>query len=144
LPLDKVITADDKEMRLSWRGGLLVAFGTAFLAFLFISLGRFELARPTMVSVAMIGLAITMRWKLRKHVWFWITMTILAALHLPLILFVPWTTRWIPAVLIAPIGIADLYAMLWFISVVAKFIGEPTAPPIKRPRSKKLRQDQEV
>src|ERR1039457_7226833 len=61
MPRDKVVTAEDRQMCLSWRGGLLVAFGTAFLAFLFISLGRFELARPTMVTVAMIGLAITMR-----------------------------------------------------------------------------------
>jgi hypothetical protein len=110
-------------MRLSLRGGLLVAFGTALLALLFVSIGRFELARPTMVSVAMVGLAITMRWKLRKHLWFWVIMTILAALHLPLILLVPWTTKWIPAVLIAPVGIADLYAMLWIISVVAKAKG---------------------
>jgi hypothetical protein len=134
--LNKVVTQEDKQMRLSGRGILYVMLGTAVLAFLFISFGRFELARPTMVSVAMVGLAITMRWKLRKHVWFWITMTILAALHLPLILFVPWTTRWIPAILIAPVGIADLYAMLWVISVVAKSKGEPIAPSGNHPRSR--------
>ena len=138
-----IVTQEDKQMRLSWRGVLYVMLGTAVLAFLFISFGRFELARPTMVSVAMVGLAIKMRWKLRTHVWFWITVTILAALHLPLILFVPWTTRWIPAVLIAPIGIADLYAMLWVISVVAKSKGEPIVPQSKRQRSKRLRRDQE-
>lgn len=134
--LGKVITQEDKQMRMSWRGGLFVFFGTILLALLFISIGRFELARPTMVSVAMVGLVITMRWKLRKHVWFWITVTILAALHLPLILFLPWTTRWIPAILIAPIGIADLYAMLWVISVVAKSKGEPIAPSGNHPRSR--------
>jgi hypothetical protein len=112
-------------MRLSWRGGLGVFFGTVLLALLFVSVGRFDLARPTMVSVAMVSLAITMRWKLRKHVWFWITMTILTALHFPLILLIPWTTKWIPAILIAPIGIADLYAMLWILSVVGKFVAEP-------------------
>jgi hypothetical protein len=121
-------------MRLSWRGGLFVFFGTILLALLFVSIGKFELARPTMVSVAMIGLAITMRWKLRKHVWFWITMTILAALHLPLILFIPWTTRWIPAILIAPVGIADLYAMLWVISVVGKFMGDQQESAENHPR----------
>src|SRR6202041_3002673 len=96
--LGKVITQEDKQMRMSWKGGLFVFFGTILLALLLISIGRFELARPTMVSVAMVGLVITMRWKLRKHVWFWITVTVLAALHLPLILFVPWMTRWIPAI----------------------------------------------
>jgi hypothetical protein len=121
-----VVTQEDKQMRLSWRGVLGVMFGTAALAFIFISLRRFDLARPSMVSIAMVGLALVMRWKLRKHVWFWVTMTLLAALHLPLILFIPWTTKWIPAILIAPIGIADLYAMLWVISVVGKFMEGPT------------------
>jgi hypothetical protein len=87
---------------------------------LFVSIGRFDLARPTMVSVAMVGLVVAMRWRLRRHIWFWTTMTILTVLHVPLILFFPWTTKWIPAILIAPIGIADLYAMLWVISVVGK------------------------
>jgi hypothetical protein len=119
-----VVTKEDRQMRLSWKGGLCVFFGTILLALTFVSLGRFDLARPTMVSVAMVSLAITMRWKLRTHGWFWITMLILAVLHLPLILFIPWTTKWIPAVLIAPIGIADLYAMLWAISVVGKFMRE--------------------
>ena len=122
MPLDKVITAEDRQMRMSWRGGLCVFFGTILLALLFVSVGRFDLARPIMVSLAMVGLAITMRWKLRKHVWFWVTMTVLAALHVPLILFVPWTTKWIPAILIVPVGIADLYVMLWVISGVGKFM----------------------
>jgi hypothetical protein len=119
-----VVTKEDRQMRLSLKGGLYVFFGTILLALMFVSMGRFDLARPIMVSVAMISLAITMRWKLRTHGWFWITIIILAALHLPLILFVPWTTKWIPAILIAPIGIADLYLMLWVLSFVGKFMGE--------------------
>jgi hypothetical protein len=50
-------------------------------------------------------------------------MICLAALHVPLILFVPWTTRWIPVLVIIPIGFADLYVMLWVVSVVGKFHG---------------------
>jgi len=44
-----------------------------------------------------------------------------------LILFVPWPTKWIPAVVIIPIGIADLYAMLAILSVVGKFVQTPKA-----------------
>jgi hypothetical protein len=106
-------------------GGLSVIFGTLLLAALFDHFGSFDLARPSLISVAIVSVAIALRWKLRRHVWFWITMTFLAALHLPLILFVPWTTRWIPAVVIAPFGMADLYAMLWVLSVVGKFVGRP-------------------
>jgi hypothetical protein len=111
---------------------------------LFNHFGKLALARPTFVSVAIITLTLVMRWKLRGHVWFWITMAFFAAIHLALILFVPWTTKWIPALVIIPIGTADLYAMLWVISVVAESEGEPIAPPGKHPRAKKLRQDREV
>ena len=127
MPLDKVITTEDKQMRLPWWGVLCVIFGTILLALSFVYSGRFDLARPSLISVAMVALAIVMRWKLRRHVWFWITMVILAALHLPLILLVPWTTKWIPALVIIPIGFADLYAMLWVVSAVGRLIGGPKA-----------------
>jgi hypothetical protein len=75
-----------------------------------------------------------MRWRLKQHGWFWLTMIVLAALHVPLILFVPWTTKWVPALAIIPIGIADLYLMLWVLSVVGKFMGEQKTTE-KQPRS---------
>jgi hypothetical protein len=129
---DKVITPEDRQMRLPWWGVLCVILGTILLALLFVSSGRFDLARPSLISVAMIALVIVMRWKLRRHVWFWITMTFLAALHLPLICFVPWTTKWIPAFVMAPFGIADLYAMLWVLSVARKFTEKRGVPIVSR------------
>lgn len=52
-------------------------------------------------------------------------MTVAVALHVPLILFVPWTSNWVPAIVIIPIGIADLYAMLAILSVVGKLVERP-------------------
>jgi hypothetical protein len=123
--LNNVITAEDRQMRLPWWGVLCVMVGAGALGLLFVYFGRFDLAQPALISVGMVAIAIALRWKLRRHAWFWITMTFLAALHLPLILFVPWTTKWIPAIMIAPFGIADLYAMLWIVSVVGKFMEGP-------------------
>ncbi len=125
LKLNNVIAAEDKQMRLPWWGVLCVIFGTILLAGLFDYFGRFDLALPSIISAGMVAIAIALRWKLRRHVWFWVTMTFLAVLHLPLILFLPWTTEWIPAVVIAPFGIADLFAMLWILSVVGKFMEGP-------------------
>jgi len=73
----------------------------------------------------MVAIAIAMRWKLRRHVWFWIMMTLIAALHVSLILFVPWTTKWVPALAIAAIDSADLIVMLAILSVVGKFVEGP-------------------
>ena len=123
MPLGKITTREDRQMRLPWWGVLCVVFGTVLLALLFVFFGKFNLARPSLLSVAMVALAIGMRWTLRRHVWFWITITVLAALHVPLILFVPWTTKWVPALVIIPIGIADLYLILAILSVVGKFTG---------------------
>lgn len=125
LPMDKVITAEDRKMRLPWWGVLGVIFGTVLLAFLFDFFGRFDLARPSLMSAGMVAIAIALRWKLRRHTWFWVTMSILAALHLPLILFIPWTTKWIPAVVVAPFAMADLYVMLWVLFVVRRAIEAP-------------------
>ena len=125
--LDKLVTEEDRKMRLPWWGVLCVILGALALLILFDHFGKLTLARPAMTSAAMVVIAIAMRWKLRGHGWFWLTMIVLAALHVPLVLLVPWTTRWIPAFVIIPIGMADLYLMLWVLSVVGKFMGQPEA-----------------
>lgn len=112
-------------MRLPWWGVLCVIFGAIPLFLAFAYFGKEALARPTLYSAAMITITIAMRWKLRRHAWFWTTMTAFAALHVLLIVSVPWSTRWLPAIVLAPIGIADLYAMLAILSVVGKVAEGP-------------------
>jgi len=112
-------------MRLPWWGVLCVILGALPVLYLFDHFGEFALARPTLASAAMVTIAIAMRWKLRRHAWFWGIMICLAALHVPLILFVPWTTKWIPVLVIIPIGFSDLYVMLLVVSVVGKFMEGP-------------------
>ncbi len=130
MPVHKVITAEDRRMRLPVWGYILIPVGAFLLFALFDHFGKLALARPTVFSVSTIIIAVAMRWRLKGRVWFWITMASLAALHAPLILFVPWTAKWIPVLVIIPIGIADLYAMLWVVSVVEKVMREPTAAQI--------------
>ncbi len=113
-----------QQMRLPWWGVLCVVVSSALLAWLFDHFGRLDLARPVLYSIGMVGVVIAIKRKLSEHVWFWITMAILAALHVLLILLVPWTAKWIPALVVIPIAIADVYVMLWVLSVVGKFMGE--------------------
>jgi hypothetical protein len=123
-----------QQMRLPWWGVLCWMAGCALIVWPFYHAGRLDLARPVLYSIGMFGIAAAIKWKFRRHAWFWGTMTILAALHVLLILFVPWTTKWIPALVVIPIGIADLYVMLWVVSVVGNFMGEQNATE-RRPRS---------
>ena len=126
MKIGNVITAKDRHMRLPWWGVLCVIFGAMPLILLFYYFGKPALALPTLDSAAVVTIAIAMRWRLRRHVWFWVTMTVIMALHVLLVLSVPWTTKWVPAIVITPIGIADLYAMLLIVSIVGKFMEGPT------------------
>ncbi|MGO9863982.1 MAG: hypothetical protein ACLPLR_10265 [Terriglobales bacterium] len=116
---------DAKKIRLPWWGVLCLIVGSLPIYWLFDHFGRLNIALPTLNCIAVLGLAIAVKWKLRRYVWFWGTMTILAALHVPLILFFPWTTRWVPAIAIAAIDSADLILMLPIISVVGRFMEGP-------------------
>jgi hypothetical protein len=49
-------------------------------------------------------------------------MIIMAALHVPLILFIPWTTKWVPALAIAAIDSADFCVILAVLSIAGKYM----------------------
>jgi hypothetical protein len=107
---------------LSWKGGLAVVCGTLLIELTSLYFGKRALALPTIVSIIILASAGSMKWQLRRHVWFWMTMIVFAAIHGTLILSVHWTADWVPAVVIIPIGIADLYVMLTIIDVVGKLV----------------------
>jgi hypothetical protein len=114
-----------KKMRLPWWGVLLGIIGSTLSAWLFEHFGRLDIALPTLISIGTLGFAVAIKWKLKRRVWFWITIIIIVALHVPLILFVPWTIKWVPAPLIVPFCIADLILMLMIISVIGRLIEGP-------------------
>lgn len=99
--------------------------GCLLIVWLFNHFGRLDLYLPTINSIGVLGFVLVLKRGLRRHVWFWITMIVIAALHVPLILFVPWTTRWVPALAIAAIDSADLIVMLAILAVVGRFMEGP-------------------
>ena len=113
-----------KRLHLSWRTRLLVFIIGAPTVFLFAVYGRLELAMPLMIIVGIHGLVVLFKWKLRRQAWFWIAITVSAALHVPLIPFVPWTTRWVPALAITVGATADFFLTLWILLVVEKLMGK--------------------
>ena len=98
--------------------------GSFLCAWLFDRFGRLELVLPILNSIAVFGFMLVLKRKLWRHAWFWGTVALLAALHVPLVLFVPWTTKWVPAIAIAAIDSADLIVMLAILAVVGKFMEE--------------------
>jgi hypothetical protein len=123
-----------KKMRFHWRGLLCVIVGSMPIIWLFDQFERFDLARPALVSMAVLGFVIAVEWKLRGRAWFWITMTLFVVLHLLLILSVTWTTGWVPSAVSAGIGAVDLYVMLAIVCVVEKFVERPPISEGSAPR----------
>lgn len=113
-----------KQLTLSSGAKLGIVLGAIIMGFLFARFRRFELARPTLFSIVVIMFAVAMKWELRGRVWFWATMLIASALHILIILCVPWTTRWIPALVMTPIAAADVAGTLVVIKLLEKQFGK--------------------
>ena len=114
-----------KAIRLPWWGVLCWMAGCGLIELLLLRLGSFDLGLPALNSIAVVGFTIALKRKLRRHAWFWGTMVVLAALHVPLVLLVPWTTRWVPALAIAAIDSVDLFLMLAILAGVGNFAERP-------------------
>ena|ERR1051326_7450763 len=115
-----------KKLRLSWRTKLLmVVIGTPTFFLFLIQGGRLELFWPLAISIGVIGIVIRFKWKLRRLTWFWVTMAVIAVLHVLWVLFVPWTTKWIPVFVYSGIATADFFLILWILLVVERLMGGP-------------------
>jgi len=114
-----------QKLRLPGWGVVCLIGGALPLYWLFDHFGKLNIALPTLNCVATILLVVALKWRLRQHAWFWITMSVVAALHVPLILFVPWSTRWVPALAIAAVDSADLIVMLAVLAFIGKLFDGP-------------------
>ncbi len=114
-----------KRIRLRWWAVLCLIAASGLISWLLDQLGKFEIALPAMNSVLVLAFVIAIKWDLRQQAWFWSTMAIIAALHAPLILFVPWTTRWVPGLVMGAIDSADVIAIFAILSVVRRLMEGP-------------------
>jgi hypothetical protein len=114
-----------RKIRLPWWAVLCLLVGGMPLPWLFDHFGRLDLLLPMWNSVAVLGFVLVLKRRLWSQAWFWGTMAVLAALHVPLVLFVPWTTKWVPAIAIAAIDSGDLIVMLAILAAVRKLMGGP-------------------
>jgi hypothetical protein len=92
---------------------------------LFERFGKLNLVLPSLNCIGVLGFMIALKRTLWRYAWFWWTMAAIAALHVPLFLFVPWGTKWVPALAIAVIDSADFCLILCILAVVGKFMKEP-------------------
>lgn len=75
-----------KLTALSWI--TLGAASSVPILVLFVHFGKLEYARPTSAAILVEIVAIKVCWELRRRFWFWLTLLSIAALHVPLIMFI--------------------------------------------------------
>ena len=85
--------------------------------FLFAHFDKADMGLAALIVLGAVILAIKLHWRLRKHVWFWATIAIVLALHIPLVLIVQWPQGRIPTIThTMPIGIADFLLIMGVLS----------------------------
>lgn len=90
--------------------------------FLFISLGKEDMGRSVFVCLGAIGIAIRMRWSLRRHAWFWGIALLVFALNVPLFVVIRWPGGWLPAIGWMPLALADYFAVIGAVRFVQRFV----------------------
>jgi hypothetical protein len=108
----------EKKITLLWSAAAAIITFPLFLLFNYF--GKSGEGRAAWLCAMTLLLAVKVRWELSKHLWFWITIASIAALHIPLITFVPWTAKWIPSFVILPFCIVDGIAILTLVQFVEK------------------------
>jgi peptidoglycan/LPS O-acetylase OafA/YrhL len=90
--------------------------------FLFGFLDKEDIGRSIVLGLGAMLFAIKIRWDLRRRIWFWVVITLLLALHVPLFLFSQWPHGWVPGVAMLPFVFADCMIIVGVVRFVEKFI----------------------
>lgn len=114
-------SANEQKMKLT---AFYIGLALAPVMVIFAYLGRFHLGANIFLCLFVNVLAITMRWRLRKYLWFWCVMAIVVGLEVPAVLMIPWPHGWVPGVALLPIGLAGLLIALGAIQVAEKLFGK--------------------
>jgi hypothetical protein len=90
------------------------------------------------VGIAII-IALWFRWELRRRVWFWILVSLIVALHLALILLIPWPNSDYTFPVVFPFGLLDYFVISFVLGWAAKRMGplQETATAIQN-RAKRI------
>jgi len=100
------------ETALTHKWGLLAGLCSLLPLFIFAYLGDAGKGRAAAISLAVIIIVARARWDLKNYAWFWITLVVMIALHVPLVLLIPWTSRSYPGITLLPVAAVD-YAIVY-------------------------------
>jgi hypothetical protein len=89
--------------------------------FVFVFLGKAEIGFNLVLVLGLVMIAVKLRWKLRKYVWFWVTILFVIVLHVPFLFLVHWPKSDVPTIAYSlPLGIVDFLVISGAISLAQK------------------------
>jgi hypothetical protein len=101
--------------------GLIIGAMLAPVFLLFVVLDKADMGLACCIVLGMAMIAIRLRWKLRKHVWFWMTIVSILALQIPLLSIFRWPQGKAPTLFYTmPVGIAEFALFMGVIGLAEK------------------------
>lgn len=89
--------------------------------FVLVVLGKAEMGFNLILVLGLVMIAVKLRWKLRRHAWYWVTIAYVLLLHIPFLFFVHWPQSNIPTIAYSlPLGIADFLLISGAISLAQR------------------------
>lgn len=101
---------------------IAVVIITSPLCLIFIYFGEPGRGRAAWLFLGVLLVAIKVRWELRRYAWFWGTIALIGMAETLMVMFVPWTSKWIPAVVMLPFCIIDGLSVLWVFQTVERWM----------------------
>jgi hypothetical protein len=115
----------ESKVTLPWAVAAVILTSPLLLVFMYF--GRTGNGRAAWFCAIAIFLAFRFRWELSRKRWFWPSMVVISLIHLPLVLYFPWTAAWVPSFLIFPLVLADFFLVLILIHRVEKYLASAGA-----------------
>jgi hypothetical protein len=110
----------ERRGRADWTGTIIGALLVpVFFSFAYV--GKAEMGFTVCIVLGMVMLAIKLRWRLRRHAWFWLTIAVISALHIPFLFIARWPQTKIPTIAFSmPIAIVDFLLISGALSLAEK------------------------
>lgn len=116
-----------KKSPTDWSGTIIgVSLWPVF--FIFVYLGKAEIGFNLMLVLGLAIIAVRLRWRLRKHGWFWATIVLILALHVPLLFLVHWPKSNVPTIAYSlPLGIVDFLLISGALGLAEKLFSKSSS-----------------
>jgi hypothetical protein len=123
------LNEDQSSEAFSRKWLLIVLVCSIPLFFVFAVLGNPGRGRAAGISAAVGMIVIRACWNLRKHTWFWATAAVLLALHVFLVVRIPWDDKSYPGYTLLPFAALDYGIMYGSFKFAEKLMKKTDTSP---------------